>query len=264
MLSGGLRTKGIIKKSHVNMPLITVVTVVYNGKKTLEETILSVINQTYSNVEFIIIDGASTDSTLDIIKKFSEKIDYWLSEPDEGIYCAMNKGINLASGDYIALLNSDDSFEDYVCQTVVDEILKGKKYDVYHAIARVIDNKKNTLYLHGSTSNNISRQSVAHQSCFISKAVYKCEKYNIVMRSASDYDFIIRLVQKKIKFKFIEKIFVNYRLQGMSDSFLGQLETLNIKRKYRFISFKYFIIHKIYLLCMTFIEQARKGYNVKK
>lgn len=96
------------KRAITQLPLITVITVVYNGAKNLEETIKSILNQTYPNVEYIIIDGGSTDGTLDIIKKYEDKIDYWVSEPDEGIYDAMNKGIVVALGDFYTFLGSDD------------------------------------------------------------------------------------------------------------------------------------------------------------
>jgi len=104
---GGLRTKGCLKKNE-DKPLITVVTVVFNGEKYLEQTIQSVINQNYDNIEYIIIDGGSTDSTLDIIRRYNDQIDYWISEPDEGIYPAMNKGVALAAGSHIVHINSDD------------------------------------------------------------------------------------------------------------------------------------------------------------
>lgn len=109
---GGLRTKDYFKKSFENKPLLSIITVVFNGEEFLEETILSVINQTYDNVEYIIIDGGSSDGTLDIIKKYEDKIDYWVSEKDKGIYDAMNKGILLATGCYIYFIGSDDSLID--------------------------------------------------------------------------------------------------------------------------------------------------------
>ncbi|MCI5150423.1 MAG: glycosyltransferase [Candidatus Electrothrix sp. MAN1_4] len=107
---GGLRTQGYFKRSLRDKPLITVITVVFNGAQHLEETILSVIGQTYDNVEYIIIDGGSTDGTLDIIRQYEHAVDYWVSEKDEGIYDAMNKGIRLFNGNWINFMNSGDLF----------------------------------------------------------------------------------------------------------------------------------------------------------
>src|SRR3990172_7180600 len=107
---GGLRTKGIYRKSQEERPLISVITVVYNGAKYIEQTIQSVINQTYDNIEYIIVDGASTDNTLKIINKYEDRIDYWISEADSGLWNAMNKGVRLATGDILNFLNSDDFY----------------------------------------------------------------------------------------------------------------------------------------------------------
>ncbi|MBE9072995.1 glycosyltransferase [Microcystis sp. LEGE 08355] len=116
---GGLRTKGYFKKSYdeesdlsgnLLVPLVTIITVVFNGEKHLEQTIQSIISQTYDNVEYIIIDGGSTDGTVDIIRKYEEVIDYWVSEPDAGISDAMNKGISLATGILINHLHAGDKF----------------------------------------------------------------------------------------------------------------------------------------------------------
>ena len=116
---GGLRTKGYFKHSYTEtselsekfaVPLVTIITVVFNGEKHLEQTIQSVISQTYNNVEYIIIDGGSTDGTVDIIRRYEEVIDYWVSEPDAGISDAMNKGISLATGILINHLHAGDKF----------------------------------------------------------------------------------------------------------------------------------------------------------
>lgn len=95
-----------------NNILISVVTVSYNAVATIEQTLLSVINQTYPNIEYIIIDGGSTDGTVDIIKKYADEIVYWISEPDKGIYDAMNKGIKKANGEWINFINAGDSYYD--------------------------------------------------------------------------------------------------------------------------------------------------------
>jgi cellulose synthase/poly-beta-1,6-N-acetylglucosamine synthase-like glycosyltransferase len=118
---GGLRTRGYVKAAagtpddaatgsgdESRHPLITIITVVFNGAKTLEQTIISVITRSYDNIEFIIIDGGSTDGTLDIIKKYDHAVDYWVSEPDKGTYDAMNKALDIALGDRIYFLGCDD------------------------------------------------------------------------------------------------------------------------------------------------------------
>lgn len=127
--SGGLRTKGCEKNSISETPLISVVTVVFNGAATLEHTIRSVIEQSYGNVEYIIVDGGSTDGTLGIIQKYEGNIDYWVSEKDAGIYDAMNKAIGLASGDYYVVVGCDDELFADGLQQVVDAHLAGGGVD---------------------------------------------------------------------------------------------------------------------------------------
>lgn len=109
---GGLRHKGFFKRSTTASPLLTVITVVFNDEENLESTIASVIEQTYDNIEYIVIDGGSTDSTLDIIKKYDKKIDYWISEEDECLYDAMNKAIESSTGTWLNFMNSGDVFAD--------------------------------------------------------------------------------------------------------------------------------------------------------
>jgi glycosyltransferase involved in cell wall biosynthesis len=128
---GGLRTIGLFKSDEIE-PIITVITVVFNAGRGLEETILSVLNQTYSNIEYIVIDGGSTDETREILNKYDRAIDYWVSEPDRGIYDAMNKGIKASSGDWLNFLNAKDRF--YSTQTIqvlADNYLQGAAKFIY-------------------------------------------------------------------------------------------------------------------------------------
>lgn len=124
---GGLRLRGYFKVSHTKKPLLSIVTVVYNGEVYLEETIRSVITQNYDNVEYIIIDGGSTDRTLAIIKKYDEAIDYWVSESDLGISDAFNKGIRCCSGELIGLINADDYYEENAFGPVINNYISNQR-----------------------------------------------------------------------------------------------------------------------------------------
>ena len=128
LVHGGLRLKNIFKKKK-NHFLISIITVVFNGEKYLEETIKSVINQTNKNFEYIIVDGGSTDRTLDIIKKYDQQIDYWISQEDKGIYDAFNKGLKLVSGDVIGIVNSDDTYNNECFEIVKNYFKKNDNLD---------------------------------------------------------------------------------------------------------------------------------------
>ncbi|MFZ4438509.1 MAG: glycosyltransferase family 2 protein [Syntrophales bacterium] len=122
-LTGGLRTKKYYKKDLPDKPLITIITCVLNGEKYIEETILSVLYQTYDNVEYLIIDGGSTDSTVDIIRKYEQYVDFWISERDKGLYDALAKGISLSSGSICGYINAGDLYH-RTALTIVSEALK--------------------------------------------------------------------------------------------------------------------------------------------
>ena len=191
---GGLRTKGYFRKSFKDKPLITIVTVVFNGEKYLEETIQSVINQTYDNIEYIIIDGGSTDVTLDIIKKYEDRIDYWVSEPDKGIYYAMNKGVNLATGDWANLLNSGDKFyNNKVLSSVgfdkiIEDIVFGKAIIYYKDLSFIryanFNLKDKEWYL--SKIPN-------HQCVFVSSRVYKAVLYDVNYKYCADSVYLKKI-----------------------------------------------------------------------
>lgn len=255
MQAGGLRTKGITKSSRPGEPLISVVTVVYNGAATLEQTIRSVLGQTYGNVEYVIVDGGSTDGTLDIIRKYEERIDYWRSEPDGGIYDAMNKGISLATGEYVALLNADDWYEPGTCALVAGEIDKARA-DVYYGVLRCVDGAGRTLKVEGNTTMLLSRGMIAHPTCFISRDVYERNRYDTSFRSAADFDLICSLVRQGACFVFIPEIMANFRTGGMSSTPANSFETARIRRKYGHVSlFEYFLMWIYYLVstCLPFL-----------
>lgn len=246
MQCGGKRTKGFERKSLADRPLISVVTVVYNGQKHLEQSIQSVMNQTYDNIEYVIIDGNSSDGTLDIIKKYEESIDYWQSEPDKGIYDAMNKGISLASGDYIVLLNADDWFDCDLVKNAVNEI-RDRKYDVIYGVLRFYNDLDEITKIEGNTTEILPHGMICHPTCLISRELYAEKKYDTNYKSAADYDLINYFYKNGKDFKFSEKIIGNFRCGGMSSSKIGRIESAKIQLKYGYISRFSYILRIVYI-----------------
>ena len=191
---GGLRLQNKYKHSIENKPLVTIITVVYNAEKLLERCILSVLNQTYDNIEYIIIDGCSTDSTLDIIKKYEDYIDYFISEPDDGIYYAMNKGLELASGDYIAILNSDDWYYKHGLSTIFNN---EHNKDVIIAIIKIFDPTQGKVIdtvFPKKINESIYLTSVPnHQAILFAKNIYnKVGFFNTDYTIVADWDMFLR------------------------------------------------------------------------
>jgi glycosyltransferase involved in cell wall biosynthesis len=232
---GGLRTKGYFKKSFEDKPLISIITVVYNGEKYLEETIQSVINQTYDNVEYIIIDGGSTDGTLDIIKKYVDRIDYWVSEKDEGIYDAMNKGIKLSNGRIIGLVNADDFIYENTLYNVSTSILENTVYYTYGTV-HLMNNRGNIIGEKSSMKKNdiqflkYDGMPFPHPSVFIDKNVYKkyIGLFNTKFRLSADYDFLLKLVESNLKSIELAKITGVFRIDGQSGGFNTYLDNIKI------------------------------------
>ncbi|MGC8981891.1 MAG: glycosyltransferase family 2 protein, partial [Minisyncoccia bacterium] len=195
------------------LPLITVITVVFNGAKTLEETIKSVINQTYPNVEYIIIDGGSTDGTLDIIKKYEDQIDYWVSEPDKGIYDAMNKGVTLALGYYIYFLGSDDVV---FSSEVFSKILSLIKLDTKLIYGNVYFKESGEIYDGEFSKFKLCTRNICHQAILYSIYLFKkYGLYNLKYKILADYEFNLR-VWKKSKPKYVDIILAIYSREGIS------------------------------------------------
>ncbi len=289
---GGLRTQGYFKynlhdndkknsrepdlsKNHSTLPLVTIVTVVFNGEKYLEQTIQSVINQTYDNIEYIIIDGGSTDGTLDIIRKYEKVIDYWVSEPDAGIYDAMNKGIILSRGKLIGLINSDDWYLENAVETVVETYLNNSKSNVIitGAIYRT-DSQGNILFKLNKPASFLHQKinrimPVNHPATFVAREVYAeiglfDEQYKI----AGDYDFIYRAYHsKKVNFIFTQACLAYMRLDGLSEKisslWVRNYENYLLRSKYiNFFKNLYISISLLFLSIAKVVIKPVLGKNL--
>ncbi|NIJ53718.1 glycosyltransferase family 2 protein [Dyadobacter arcticus] len=205
---------------------VSILTVVYNGAKTIRQSIESVLKQDYSDIEYIIIDGGSRDGTKEIIESYGEKIAVFVSEPDAGIYDAMNKGIQLATGDIIGILNSDDF---YAYQTVISEVAEtinfGNFQGVYgdleyvDAVNEQIVKRK---WISGSYKKGafINGWMPPHPTFFVRKDIYKTKgNFRLDLGSAADYELMLRFVHKgEISIAYIPKVLVKMRIGGVSNS----------------------------------------------
>ena len=202
------------------LPKITVVTVTYNAEKCLEETILSVINQTYPNIEYIVIDGGSKDGTVDIIKKYAEHIDYWVSEPDKGIYDAMNKGIDKATGEWINFMNAGDSF---VSEKALEKVFN-QDYSEYDFIYGDRVNKDVVgLYIEKANPFWLQKNAYCpwkggcHQSTFVKTNTARLHKYSLKYKYAGDYEMMYNIYKANGKFKYVNIPIALYNLlEGFS------------------------------------------------
>lgn len=192
------------------MPLITVITVVYNGEKHLEETILSVVNQTYENIEYIIVDGGSTDKTLDVIKKYENQIDCWVSESDNGIYDAMNKGLSLASGEWINFMNAGDAFWR---PDSISDIFCGR-YDLQDSdfiySDTMLDRKRR---LHCS----IEKNRIIHQALIYKKSVHIDAGMYVAQEHFILADYLFFMINKGKVWTKSDSIIAAYDTSGTSD-----------------------------------------------
>ena len=218
---GGRRLNGVVRESRSDAPLVTIVTVCWNSAKTIEQTIRSVFGQTYHNIEYIIVDGASDDGTLDIIQRYEDQIDYFVSEPDEGLYFAMNKGLELAQGDFILLLNSDD----WYTVDAVELLLDAKDYsgcDFVSALAQLIDETGaavQTLRPMPFNDSQYIRMSVRHETMLISKNLYnRLGPYDTNYRIIADLELTRRLFKAGATHYELTQPLLNFRTTGVSST----------------------------------------------
>ncbi len=208
---------------------ISIITPVYNSVNTLEKTILSVISQEMkSELEYIVVDGGSTDGTLDIINQYSDKIDIFISEPDKGVYDAMNKGVKLATGDVVGIINSDDWYNDGALK-VVESILNQEpdKSIIYSPIDYYLNDKYLNTFVPGELKKILIRFPLNHPSCFVKKSVYdSLGLFDLSYKINADYDFIFRAYISGLGFRYVETPLASYSLNGMSGNPLNKFKLI--------------------------------------
>ena len=220
------------------VPLFTIITVCYNSSKTIAKTIESVLNQNFDDYEYLIIDGQSTDGTVDIVESYKEKFGGKLkivSEKDHGIYDAMNKGISMAKGKLVGLINSDDYYEPGALKKVSD-IYDGYEYSIIYGMLRTLKSGTETgVYL--KSHQFIEEDMIAHPSCFISKKIYEeFGAYSLEYPCSADYEFFLRIRnEKKIKYYPIYEIISNFSIDGASGQTKGYMDTMRLKKNYGLI-----------------------------
>lgn len=200
-------------------PLVSIITVVFNGKKYLEQAIQSVINQSYKNIEYIIIDGGSTDGTIEIIKQYEDSINHWISESDRGLYDAMNKGIALASGEIIGILNSDDLyFQDTVLEVVKEYQKVQHPCVIYGNMLKFNDEQGKVSWHRGDLTDHAfktARIAINHPTCFVQRSLYKkFGGFKPEYEVGADRELMMRFHNQGVTFINTNQTLAKFRLGG--------------------------------------------------
>lgn len=224
-------------------PKFSVITVTYNAAKVLEDTIQSIVTQTYKNVEYIIVDGGSTDGTLEIVNKYKEHIHTVVSEPDKGLYDAMNKGIALAGGDYLCFLNAGDGLhEDDTLQQMVHSLTGKELPDVLYGETEIVDSEGHFLQMRRlSAPERLTWKSfrkgmlVCHQAFFARRELALSEPYDLQYRFSADFDWCIRIMKKAKTLHNTHTTLIDYLNEGMTT----QNHRASLKERFRIMAKHY-------------------------
>lgn len=259
---GGRRLKGMREYGR-DCPVVSVITIVRNDEKMLPEAIVSVLNQTYHNIEYIVIDGASTDGTLDVIERFEDRIDLWISEPDSGTSDAFNKAVSMASGDFIFWLASDDWIEADFINTAVRTLLESGGDFVFGDML---------MYKPGDPALLCKgRQDYAESimsgcpffnfpTMVIKKdAFHRIKLIDMSYKYVADYEWVLRLHLSGAKGFYSESIVVHRRVGGIGERYLirSALEHLRLLKRHG-LPKKKAMMHYLYLLLRSFAGNAAR------
>ena len=201
---------------------VSIITVSYNSAETISDTIESVRDQTYSHIEYIVVDGGSTDGTVDILKENDGVIDDWVSEPDEGIYDAMNKGIQMSTGDIVGILNSDDWYEPEAVGTAVRAFEEHDDVGLVHGSMNIWT-EDGELHAQYGVKDDLPPEFVApfhHPTCFVRRCVYDdLGLFALDLPTAADYDFMLQFMRSSHGDFYIDRVLTNFRQGGATSQY---------------------------------------------
>ncbi len=246
-------------------PRLSIVTIVFNNVLHIERTLESVIRQTYPHIEYIVIDGGSTDGTMDLIRKYTDRITHLVNEKDRGIYDAMNKGLALATGDYILFMNSGDEL--YDPKTVANVFASAPDADMYYGETEMIDENGTSLgqRRHAAPDAFTWRSfrygmCISHQAIYIRRSI--TAPYNLTYELSADIDWIIRAAKKAKKIVNTRQYVAKYLVGGMSKKRHWQ----SLKERFRIFTKYYGLVpnllnHVVIIWNLTFYYLRHKRTN---
>ena len=226
-------------------PKLSVITIVYNNVRDIERTMLSVLNQTYPNIEYIIIDGGSADGTKDIIYKYKSRLAQFISEPDKGIYDAMNKGLSLATGDYVLFMNSGDEL--YAPETVAEVFATAASADIYYGETEMFNEQWESLgqRRHCAPENFNWKSfkygmSISHQAIYVKRSI--AEPFDLKYKYSADIDWIIRAAKSASSIVNTHTYVAKYLVGGLSK----KKHLASLKERFKFFTKYYGLVPNLF------------------
>lgn len=223
-----------------SFPGLSIVTPVFNGAHHIEQTIQSVLDQRYPSLDYLVVDGGSTDGTVEILRRYEHSL-RWISRPDGGMYHAMNDGIRRTTGELIGIINSDDWYEPGAFERVAAEYQASDRETILYGITRYHRERGVDMIL-SYDHTTLPERMINHPSCFVPRTIYVREGlYDTKLRVAADYDFLLRAYTRGTRFRHIEQILANFRHGGFSSRHGSAREVLRIRYRHGYLTRPQFV-----------------------